>query len=446
MESKVLILGAGLVSKPIIEYLLKENFKVTVAALKFEDSLKIVHSHPNCKAINWKVEDENTLDKLISESDIVVSLLPYVFHTKVARYCIKHKKNMVTTSYVSQEMRSLNDEAKNAGILILNEIGLDPGIDHMSAMRVIDHIHKNGGKVEEFYSFCGALAGPEAAENPFRYKFSWSPKGVVMAGNNDAKYLKNGTVVNINTKDLFKNPIKLDFKGVDKFEVYPNRDSLSYIDIYGIPEVKTMMRGTFRYIGWCESIDVIKQLNLLTNDEFDFTGKTYADFIAKMIGSNDSKNIKQQVAKHLNIDVNAHALNAIEWLGMFEQTPMNRAKSNPFEITSDIMIAKMPLGIEERDMVAMQHTFLASYPDGKKEIIKSSMLDFGSLSTDTAIARTVALPAAIAVRMILENKITSKGVHIPIIADIYNPVLLKLEELNIKMTEEYGLPLSEGIK
>jgi len=336
---------------------------------------------------------------------------------------------------------------KDAGIIILNELGLDPGIDHMSAMRIIDHVHNKGGKIEEFYSICGALPAPEIADdNPFRYKFSWSPKGVVLAGNNDGRFLRHGKEVYIPTEDLFKNPLSVDFPNVGQLDIYPNRDSMPYIELYGIPETKTMMRGTFRHPGWCESMDAIKALNLLTNDTHDFTGKSYAEMLAMLIGADDAGDIKQKVATFLNIQVDAHAIKAMEWLGLFEDTRMSRRQDTPFEIVSDLMIEKMMIGEKERDMVAMQHVFLAAYPDGKKEVIKSSMLDFGTRETDTAIARTVALPAAVGVEMILEGQIQEKGVHIPVIPGIYNPILDALEKMDIRMEEEFGLPESEIIQ
>lgn len=443
---KVLILGAGLVVKPIVTHLLKKGIHVTVATRTKSKADAMIDSHPNGTAIAWTVEDGSMLDKLISEHDLAVSLLPYAHHVMVATHCLKYKKNMVTTSYVKPEMEALDAQAKEAGIIILNELGLDPGIDHMSAMRIIDHIHNKGGKVSEFYSLCGALPAPEAANNPFKYKFSWSPKGVVMAGNNDAKYLRYGKEVDISTADLFKNPLRVDFTGVGELEVYPNRDSISYIDIYGVSETQTMMRGTFRYKGWCESIDAMKKLSLISYDKINMEGMTYADFMAVMIGAHDSVNIKQKVAEYLKLETGAHAITAMEWLGLFENIPMNRKEDSPFEITSDLMIGKMELGLNERDMVVMQHTFLASYPDGSQEVIRSRMLDFGTPVTDTSIARTVALPAAIGVEMILEGKINLKGVYRPVLPGIYNPILDELEKLNIKMIEEYGLPLSENIK
>lgn len=443
---KVLILGAGMVVKPIVTYLLEKNYQVTVASRTKSKAENMIDGHPNGTPVEWTVDKQVELDRMIIDHDITVSLLPWVHHIMVAEKCIAHKKNMVTTSYVKPEMNALHNKAIDAGIIILNELGLDPGIDHMGAMRIIDHVHSEGGKIEEFYSICGALPAPEAADNPFKYKFSWSPKGVVMAGNNDGKYLRYGKIVEVPTEDLFKNPLSVDFPEVGKLEIYPNRDSLPYIELYGIPETQTMMRGTFRHPGWCESIDAMKAMKLITTDTYDFTGKTYADMVSMLIGEFNSENIKQKVSDYLGIPVDAHAIKAMEWLGLFDKEQMNRQKDTPFEITSDLMIEKMELGREERDMVAMQHVFLASYPDGKKEVIKSSMLDFGTLATDTAVARTVALPAAVGVEMILSGDIREKGVHIPVIPGIYNPILDKLEEMNIKMVEEFGLPESENIR
>jgi saccharopine dehydrogenase-like NADP-dependent oxidoreductase len=446
MEKKVLILGAGLVAQPIVRYLLGKGLKVTVASNTPDSAEAMINKHKNGTNINWSVEDKVALDKMIEGHDIVVSLLPYVFHLLVAEYALKHKKNMITASYVKPEMQALDAAAKKAGIIILNELGLDPGIDHMSAMRIIDHVHSKGGKIKEFYSLCGALPAPEAANNPFKYKFSWSPKGVVMAGNNDAMFLRHGKVVDVPTKALFKDPFKINFPNVGELDVYPNRDSISYKEIYGIPEAETMYRGTLRFKGWCETIDAMKQLNLISYDKMKLEGMTYADFIAKLINESDSSNIKAKVKKHLGSNATDYAIDAMEWLGLFDNKPMNRKEDSPFEITSDLMIAKMQLGQAERDMVVMQHTFLAEYAGGKKEVIRSSMLDFGTLATDTSIARTVALPAAMGVVMVLENKINVKGVYRPILPEIYNPILDELETMNIKMIEEYGLPESENIK
>ncbi|MBK7213012.1 MAG: saccharopine dehydrogenase NADP-binding domain-containing protein [Bacteroidales bacterium] len=441
--NKVLVLGAGLVAKPLIRHLLSKNYLVTVASNTPDRAAEMVDGHQNGDVIEWDVKDEESLAAMVASHDLTVSLLPYAFHLIVAKQCVRFAKNMVTTSYVKPEMQDLDSAAKEAGIIILNETGLDPGIDHMSAMRIIDHVHDHGGKIEEFYSICGALPAPEAANNPFRYKFSWSPKGVVLAGNNDARYLKDGKEVFLPTRDLFKSPWKTDFPGVGKLDIYPNRDSISYIEVYGIPETKTICRGTFRFPGWCETLDAIKQMNLIDPAQIDLTGLSFAGLVAKQIGADSEEDIENKVAAFLGLSQDATAMKAMQWLGLFDLTPMNRGVDSAFEVTSDLMISKMELGSTERDMVVMQHTFLASYPDGKQEVIRSRMLDFGTPATDTSIARTVALPAAIAVEMILEGKILEKGVFRPVLPGIYNPILTALEGLDIRMEEEFGLPLVE---
>ena len=443
--NKVLILGAGLVVKPMVEYLLEHNFTVKIATTTREKADRMIKGHPNGSSLRWSTDETGILENLIDEHDIVVSFLPYRFHTLVARVCIKYKKPLVTTSYVQPEMQDLDEPAKNAGVIILNEIGLDPGIDHMTAMKVIDHIHGKGGKVKEFYSLCGALPAPEAVDNPMKYKFSWSPRGVVLASRNSALYLKKGKRVFIEPLNLFKDRFTFKFPGIEDLEVYPNRDSISYIDIYRIQEVSTMYRGTIRYKGWCETLDAMKALNMLDDTIADYSGMDYTDFIAERAGT-DSVDLRKKVALKLGIPEKSVAMESLEWLGFFTSETMNYGKTSPFEITAGRMISRMLISDKERDMVIMQHIFLAEYPDGRKEVIKSSMLDFGSPETSTAVARTVALPASVAVKMILEKKIDLSGVFRPVIPEIYIPVLDELKTLGIEMKEEYGLPESEMIQ
>ncbi len=433
---KVLILGAGLVAKPMVEYLLDNCFRLTVASPMKPRAEEMIKGNPHGDAIDWSMDDPVTLEKLVGEHDLTVSLLPYKFHYEVALVCIRQERPLVTTSYVQPEMQSLSVAAKKAGIILLNEIGLDPGIDHMSAMRLIDRVHKKGGKVEKFYSLCGALPAPEAADNPLKYKFSWSPKGVILASRNSALYIRDGKKVYIEPENLFKDRFEKTIPEIGTLDVYPNRDSISYVNIYGIPEATTVYRGTFRYKGWCETLDVMKSLNMLDDASIDYSGKTFAEFIAERSGLSISDDLKKSLSIKLGLPANCVAFKSFEWLGLFSQEKMGYYVTTPFEITSNLMIRKMPLAENERDMVLLQHIIDASYPDGRKENIISSMIDFGSPSTNTSISRTVALPAAIAVRMILEKEIDLTGVYRPVVPEIYNPVLNELETLGIKMTEE----------
>jgi saccharopine dehydrogenase (NADP+, L-glutamate forming) len=257
-----------------------------------------------------------------------------------------------------------------------------------------------------------------------------------MASRNSALYLKNGKRVFIEPLNLFRDIFESDFPGIGKLQVYPNRDSISYIDIYGIPEAHTMYRGTFRFTGWCETLDLMKSINMLDDDDRDYSGMTFAGFIGERAGIK-SGNVIDELCKKTGLSKKSTPIAALDWLGFFDETDMGYSITSPFEITSDLMIRKMPLGDNERDMVVLQHTFLASFPGGKKEKIISSMLDFGTPATNTSIARTVALPAAIAVKLILEGKINLSGVYRPVVPEIYNPVLEGLEKMNIKMREEY---------
>jgi saccharopine dehydrogenase-like NADP-dependent oxidoreductase len=433
---KVLILGAGLVVKPMVEYLLKSGFRLMIASPMKERADEMINGNSHGSSVNWSMDDSELLVKLVTEYDITVSLLPYKYHAAVAEVCLRMGKSLVTTSYVQPGIFALETAAKKAGLLFLNEIGLDPGIDHISAMRIIDHIHNKGGKVEEFYSMCGALPAPESADNPLKYKFSWSPKGVILASLNSARYLKNSKEVFIESTNLFKDRFKYTFPGIGDLEVYPNRDSVSYIDIYGIPEVRTMYRGTFRYPGWCETLDAMKNLKMLDDEVKDYKDMTFAGFLAERAGTSISE-LKNKISIRLAVNQISPVIDSLDYLGFFSDEKLNAGKTTPFEITSDRMINRMLLADNERDMVILQHIFLAAYSDGKREVIKSSMLDFGSPSTNTSIARTVALPAAIAVKLILEKKIKLTGVYRPVVPEIYNPVLDELKMLGIKMTEEY---------
>jgi len=433
------------VVKPIVEYLLKNNFGLMVASPMKDRADEMINGNPLGSSLDWSMDDSAMLEKLVADYDIAVSLLPYKYHSDVAKVCLKLGKSLVTTSYIQPEIKDLDESARKAGLLFLNEIGLDPGIDHMTAMKIIDHIHNKGGRVEEFYSLCGALPASEFADNPLRYKFSWSPKGVILASRNSALYLKKGRKIYVEPSDLFKDRFIFSFPGVGDLDVYPNRDSISYIDIYGISETKTMYRGTFRYNGWCEALDAMKHLRMLDDSVKDYQGMSYAGFLAERSGL-ETSHLKKNLAKKLKVSLNSAIIESLDFLGFFSDEQLHYLETTPFDITSDRMIKKMMLSANERDMVVLQHIVLASYPDGTREVIKSSMLDFGSPSTNTSIARTVALPAAIAVKMILEKKIDLKGVLRPVLPEIYNPVLNELKNLGIEMKEEFGLPESEMIQ
>jgi saccharopine dehydrogenase-like NADP-dependent oxidoreductase len=248
---RVLVLGAGMVAKPLIDYLLDKGCMIKIACNTCSNAQRILKEHPGGEIVYWDADNTAELKPMVKEADIVVSLLPYRFHCSVAEVCIEYRKPMVTTSYVREEMAELDKAAREAGIIILNEAGLDPGIDHMSAMKIIDRVKDEGGVIEKFWSICGALPSPEYADNPLGYKFTWSPEGVLLASLNDARYLDKGQIVEVKPDDLFKKTFDYEIKNVGALEVYANRDSISYIDIYGLGDIKTIFRGTFRFRGWC---------------------------------------------------------------------------------------------------------------------------------------------------------------------------------------------------
>ena len=434
---RILVLGAGMVSKPLVRYFLDQpDYYVKMASRTVSKAEKIIDSHKRGEAEALNVSDDAQLEKLVSESDVTVSLLPYTYHVKVAKLCIKHKKHLVTTSYVSDEMHKLDDKAKDAGVLLLNESGLDPGIDHMSAMRVIHDVESKGGKIVSFRSTTGALPSHEANTNPFGYKFSWSPRGVLLASRNPSKWLQDGKEVSYPGEQLFENYTLQDVPGIGTFENYPNRNSVPYKDIYGLKDADTVYRGTFRMTGWCETMRKIVALGWLTEESpEEFCGKTYGDLTRYLIGVGQDENLPKATASFLGLEVYSTIIKRLEWLGLFGNEPLPEDKDNPLDYLNVLTLEKMSLDKKERDMIVMHHEFVAEYPS-KKEYITSTLLDYGILNGDSAVARTVALPAAIAVKMILEGKIDITGTHIPVIPEIYNPILDELEEMDIKFDEK----------
>lgn len=434
---KILILGAGLVARPLVRYLLDQpDFEVEVASRTVSKAVKLIDNHPQGKASELNLKNEEGLKDEISKADIVISMVPFTFHPKVAKHCIDYNKHMVTTSYVSEVMKNLDAEAKRAGILILNEVGLDPGIDHMEAMRIIHEVEEKDGEISGFTSYCGGLPAPEANTNPFGYKFSWSPIGVLLAGKNSAQYLKDGQQIFIPPQDLFDNYLMINIEGLGEFEGYPNRNSLPYIELYGIKSTKTMLRGTLRNKGWCSTIKKIVDLGLLEEEEKDWKGLTYKGFLRKLMNDPAEEDIKKALAARLNIEENSDIIQRFEWLGLLSDESLTSDKDSPLNILGAKMLEKLQYDEGERDMIILQHQFIASYPGDKKEKITSTLIDFGIPHGDTSMARTVGLPAAISTKLILEGKIKKTGVHIPVTPEIYIPILQELKELDIAFKEK----------
>ena len=437
---KVVVFGAGLVASAHVKYLLEHSYQVTVATRTVAKAKKIVGRHPNGKAVAFDIESEGDtrLDEIVRQHDLAVSLLPYVYHTRVAKSCLRNRKHMATTSYVKPEMQALDAEAKKLDLVLLNESGVDPGIDHMTAMKVIHRVQAGGGKITSFMSYCGGLPAPEASDNPFGYKFSWSPRGVLMAGRNSARFRRDGDVVEIPGPELFLNywcvPVEVDGKLIP-FEAYPNRDSLPYAETYGITSARTMFRGTLRNQGWCATLKKVAELGLLDETEMELKRLTYAEFMAKVIGKEKATGIKKAVAAKLGLaPINPIVAN-LGWLGLFGNDPLPPKCKSPLDVLTATMLAKMSLSKGERDLLILQHQFIAEFPD-HKERITSTMIDFGIPNGDSSMNRTVGLPAAVGVRMILEGKIKARGVLVPVLPEIYEPALVELQRRGLRFDEK----------
>lgn len=433
--SNVLILGAGLVAGPLVRYLLGvKGFRVTVATRTVDKAERLIDGARNGTAVALDVDDEAALEALIAKHDLSISLLPYVHHPLVARLCVKHEKQMVTTSYVKDAMRALDGAARDAGVILLNEIGVDPGIDHMSAMQVIHRIRDEGGTLVSFASNTGGLPAPEANTNPMGYKFSWAPRGVVLAGKNPARFLKGGKIVDVPGPQLFAHHGPCAIAGFGELEVYPNRDSLPYIESYGIPSVESMFRGTLRYPGWCNTLKAIVDLGILDETErTNLVGLTFGQWTGRLLGMT-GKATALDLARCLGRSADAKPVTDLVWLGLVSDDPLPKEATTYLDVLAQRMLSKMQYASGERDMLVMQHEFVVRYADRTEKIL-STMVDYGIPNGDTSMSRLVGLPAAIAARMILQGEIDLPGVQVPMVPAIYEPVLEELATLGVRFTE-----------
>jgi saccharopine dehydrogenase-like NADP-dependent oxidoreductase len=433
--SNVLILGAGLVAGPLVRYLLGvKGFRVTVATRTVDKAERLIDGARNGTAVALDVDDEAALEALIAKHDLSISLLPYVHHPLVARLCVKHEKQMVTTSYVKDAMRSLDSAARDAGVILLNEIGVDPGIDHMSAMQVIHRIRDEGGTLVSFASNTGGLPAPEANTNPMGYKFSWAPRGVVLAGKNPARFLEGGKIVDVPGPQLFAHHGPCVIAGFGELEVYPNRDSLPYIESYGIPSVESMFRGTLRYPGWCNTLKAIVDLGILDETErTNLVGLTFAQWTGRLLGMT-GKATALDLARRLGRSADAKPVTDLVWLGLVSDDPLPKEATTYLDVLAQRMLSEMQYAPGERDMLVMQHEFVVRYADRTEKIL-STMVDYGIPNGDTSMSRLVGLPAAIAARMILQGEIDFPGVQVPMVPAIYEPVLEELATLGVRFTE-----------
>ena len=440
---KILIIGAGKSSSYLIKYLLKkseqENLKLIIGDISTENSDKLINNHINAESVVIDVFNKKQRESYIKAADIVISMLPARFHIEVAKDCITYGKNMVTASYISKEIKELDDAVKKKGLIFMNEIGVDPGIDHMSAMQVIDRIRDNNAKILLFESFTGGLIAPESDDNLWNYKFTWNPRNVVLAGQGGAAmFIQEGTYKYIPYHKLFRRTEFLNINGSGKFEAYANRDSLKYRNVYGLENIPTMYRGTIRKVGFSRAWNIFVQLGM-TDDSYKIENSeemTYRDFVNLFLAYSPSDSVELKLRSYLKIDQDDVMWEKLVELDIFsDKKKIGIKNASPAQMLQKILSDSWTLKEEDKDMIVMQHLFGYEI-NGEKRQIESSLVVIGENQTYTAMAKTVGLPVGIAALKILKGEFTTPGVQIPISKEVYQPILKELEEYGIKFTEK----------
>ena len=439
---KILVIGAGFSTRVLVEYLLKQakknNYQLVVADKDLEAAKKIIQNNELAEALHLDILNDTELDNVVREVDMVISMLPARFHILVARKCLKYNKNLATASYVSDEMAKLDNDAKSRGLVFLNEIGLDPGLDHMSAMQIISKLKKQGAKITAFRSYTGGLVAPEYDNNPWHYKFTWNPRNVVLAGQGTAKFLRNGHYKYIPYHKLFTRIDSISIEDYGDFEGYANRDSLKYRYAYGLDNILTMLRGTLRRPGYTEAWNALVQLGM-TDDTFILENSenlTYRQFTNSFLPYHKTKTVEQKICEYLNISCESEIFKKLQWLDLFsDDKKINLKDASAAQILQKILVEKWTLDDGDKDMIVMQHIFDYTL-NGKDYKLYSSLVVEGRDSYHTAMAITVGTPLAIGVKLIMNNKINLKGVHIPVHAEIYEPVMEELKEHGIVFKEK----------
>lgn len=437
----ILIIGAGRSATALIEYTLKEaekhNWFVTVADADPDAAEQKVNGHPNGRGTWLDVTKPNDRRDIIERNDVVVSMLPAHLHLKVAKDCIKYKKHLVTASYISRDMYRLGDQVKSAELIFMGEMGLDPGIDHMSAMQTINELRVKGAELTAFRSYAGGLVAPESDNNPWHYKFTWNPRNVVLAGQGTAQYIEDGHYKHIPYHRLFAQYETINVPGMGEYEAYPNRSSLLYRTTYGLEKIPSLLRGTLRCKGYCDAWNALVQIGL-TDDSYPIIGSkdlTYYKLVDGYLPRNEGNNtLKERVALLLKIDKDSDVIKKLEWLGIFDRSKIGLSKATPARILQHLLEQKWTLQPDDKDMIIMQHEFDYKL-DGKSESLVSTMVLKGHDSVDTAMSRLVGLPLGIFVKLIMLGKIKATGVNIPVMEEVYTPVLKELEEYDVIFKE-----------
>ena len=439
----ILIIGAGKSSAALIKYLLdksiKEKLQLTVGDISTKNAEKLINKHQNASAIVLDVFDKNQRETEIKKADIVISMLPARFHIEVAKDCLTYKKHLVTASYISKEMKALDAQAKKKGLVFMNEIGLDPGIDHMSAMQVIDRLKSKGAKILLFESFCGGIVAPESDNNLWNYKFTWNPRNVVLAGQGGAAmFIQEGSYKYIPYHKFFRRTEFLKVNGSGDFEAYANRDSLKYRNVYGLNDIPTMYRGTIRKVGFSRAWNIFVQLGM-TDDSYTINHSekmSYRDFVNLFLAYSPSDSVELKLRSYLKIDQDDLMWAKLVELDLFNPTKkIGLQNATPAQMLQKILQDSWTLVEDDKDMIVMQHLFGYEI-NGEKKQIESSFVVKGENQTYTAMAKTVGLPVAIAALKIVKGEIKTPGVQLPISKEVYEPILKELEENGIVFKEK----------
>jgi saccharopine dehydrogenase-like NADP-dependent oxidoreductase len=445
MTKSILVLGAGRSSAVLIGYLAKtcaeNSWSLTVGDISLPVAGAVTKGLPNVQAVQFDIQNKVESAKVISGSSIVISLLPAHLHPLVAQLCLEFGKHLVTASYVSEEMKVFHEKADGKGLLFLNECGLDPGIDHLSAMQLIDKIKSTGGEIVSFESFTGGLIAPETdPQNPWRYKFTWSSRNVVMAGQSTAKYLEDGEFKYIPYQKLFTRLTHIHVPGCGDYEGYANRDSLKYISAYGLGSVKTMLRGTLRNKGFCSAWNVFVQLGCC-DDSFEIENLdtlSHQGFLRAFLPRNSGASIKSLLAGQVGLSENSKEIEMLEWVGLFSDEPVGLKKGTPAMALEHILNKKWKLSPNDKDQIVMWHRFVFDQ-GGKQHEIQATLVATGDDSIRTAMAKTVGLPLGIAAKLLALGKIQSRGVVIPLTLEFYDPILKELATFGIELKERSRL-------
>ncbi len=439
---KILIIGAGLSTISLIEYLLenaeKYDWQITVGDISEENARRKVNGNPRGTAKIFNINDDLESWNTIANHDVVISMLPASLHHLVAEKCIDLRKPMLTASYATDPIKALDEKAKKAGVPILMELGLDPGIDHMSALKVMHRIKEEGGKLTSFYSFTGGLVAPESDNNPWNYKFTWNPRNVVVAGQGVSQFILNGRYKYIPYHRLFDRVMTRKILQYGDFEVYANRDSLKYREIYGLDDIPSLYRGTVRKPGFAKAWNVFVRLGL-TEDNYvieDSENMTYRQFVNAYLRYEPNVPVEIKLQEYCTNAADPVVFEKLKWLGIFDDRKIGLKNATPAQILQKLLEEKWTMDPDDKDMIVMQHEFKYTTADNQDKMIVSAMAYIGQNQEKTAMAVTVGLPLAITTKLLLTGKIDLTGINLPVHKQIYEPVLNELREHGIIFEEK----------